>query len=303
MHAERVAPNYLRYLPFADGKYRLGMGLKPLPEQNWLEIGEGLAEDLAEKRALLAARHGDVFAVLPQAEAAAAELLLLLARHLPIHHPGSFGGDDEHLINKVTGERWDLASPALHPLDLAGRLVAEDLCLVQPIEGQYRLTGASLCFPNRWRLAEKLGRALDAIHEPVPGYAEELAEKVDQFVAGLKPNRIFGRANWGIASDPALYQPDAPPRPAGITPANAGEHLWLRIERQTLRRLPVSGAVVFTIRTEITRLDRALAGPGRAADLAAAIRDMTPATQRYKDIAPFAGALLPWLDARAAASS
>jgi Haem-dependent oxidative N-demethylase, alpha subunit-like len=299
MHPTRVAPNYL---PFADGTYRLSMGLTSLPERQWLEFGPGFGAYLAAKRTLLASRHGEVFAALPVADSAAAELLALLAQHLCAHHPDLFRRDDEHLINSATGERWLLEDPVLHPLDLAGRLVAEDLCIVQPMSGQYVLTGASLCFPNRWHLAEKLGQPLDAIHVPVPGYAEQLASKVNQFIAGLKPARLFGRANWGIASDPMLFQPVAPPLAAAVTAENAGERLWLRIERQTLRRLPQSGAVIFTIHTEITRLDHALAGPRRAADLAAAIRDMTPATQRYKDIAPFAEALLPWLDARAAAA-
>ena len=44
----------------------------------------------------------------------------------------------------------------------------------------------------------------------------------------------------------------------------------LRVERQTLRRLPRSGAIVFTIRVYLTPL--AELGPGEAGRLAAAIR-------------------------------
>jgi hypothetical protein len=66
-----------------------------------------------------------------------------------------------------------------------------------------------------------------------------------------------------------------------------------------LRKLPGTAAVVFTIRTHITRLDRAIATPEAAADLASAIVAMPPEMQRYKQIAPFAPALLAWLAARA----
>ena len=79
--------------------------------------------------------------------------------------------------------------------------------------------------------------------------------------------------------------------------ATAGERLWLRVERQTLRKLAQSEAVVFTIRTHITRLDRAIETAAHAAALATALRSMPEAMQQYKNIAPFAPALLAWLDA------
>jgi hypothetical protein len=199
------------------------------------------------------------------------------------------------LLNTATGEAWNTAAPTLHPLDVAGRLVTEDLCLMQLAGDCHILVGASLCSPARWQLAEKLGKPLAAIHGPVPGYDDELARPVEQFFAALKPDRLVCRFNWGIADDPAPFQPVAPPVSAGVTAENAGERLWLRVERQTLRRLPLTGAVVFAIRTIITRLDQAIAPGQPARDLAAAIEDMPASTQHYKHITSFAPALLAWL--------
>src|SRR6266481_2312603 len=107
------------YLPFEGGRFRLAMGLMPLPVAKWIEIDERFSADLAAKRALLQARHGDVFAALPDAREASAELLALLARHLPHHHPAGFSRVGDHLVNRTTAETWDVAQPALHPLDLA----------------------------------------------------------------------------------------------------------------------------------------------------------------------------------------
>jgi hypothetical protein len=113
----------------------------------------------------------------------------------------------------------------------------------------------------------------------------------------LKPDRILARVNWGIADDPARFQPVA--RQADtITAATAGSALCLRVERQTLRRLPQSGVVLFTIGTEITPLDRVIATRDDAIDLAGAIRDMSPAMVRYKHLTAARPALLAWLDAR-----
>ena len=288
------------YLPFEGGRFRLAMGLMPLPSAQWLEIdSRRLAADLAAKRALLQTRHAEVFAALPESEAASVELLALLARHLPQHHPDIYRRDGDRLVNQATAETWDVARPALHPLDLAGRLVQEDLCLLRSEGDAYRLVAASLCSPARWRLADKLGRPLAVIHAPVAGYAQKLAAPVDRFFATLKAGKLVWRLNWGIVDDPAPFQPVAP-APAAITAATAGERLWLRVERQTLQRLPASGAVVFTIRTYITRLDAAIGSRASAAELAAALRDMPEESRRYKHIAPIAAALLAWLDARVA---
>ncbi|HKW55615.1 MAG TPA: DUF3445 domain-containing protein [Stellaceae bacterium] len=285
------------YLPFEGGRFRLALGLMPLAWAEWLEIDRRLAADLAAKRALLETRHGEVFAALPEAADGSAELLALLARHLPQHHPTLFSRAGDRLENHATGESWDVARPSLHPLDLAGRLVQEDLCLLRGEGESHRLMAASLCSPARWRLADKLDRPLSAIHAPVAGYAAKLAAPVDRFFATLKAGKLVWRLNWGIVDDPAPFQPVAPP-PAVITATTAGERLWLRVERQTLQRLPASGAVVFTIRTHITRLDAAIGNRAGAAELAAALRDMPEESRRYKHIAPIAAPLLDWLDAR-----
>ena len=108
-----------------------------------------------------------------------------------------------------------------------------------------------LCFPSRWRLHEKLGKPLAAVHGPVPLYAERLATPVDRFMAKVKPGHIASRLNWSVLDDPAMFQPTGKwreQRNTAITPDNAGERLYLRVERQTLRRLPQSGAILFGIR-------------------------------------------------------
>src|SRR5258708_20012897 len=135
------------YLPCEGGGFRLAMGLTPLPSPEWIEIDDRFAADLAPKPFLLQARHADVFAALPESHAASVELLALLARHLPQHHPGVFRRAGDHLVNRATAETWNIAQPALHPLDLAGRLVQEDLCLLLSDGGPYRLVPAPPCSP------------------------------------------------------------------------------------------------------------------------------------------------------------
>ncbi len=287
------------YLPFAGGRFRLAMGLMPLPPARWIEIDGDLAADLAAKRALLEQRHGEVFATLPEAEAPSLELLAELADHLARDHAAIFRCDGGRLVNTATGESWDVARPAFHPLDLCGRLVQEDFCVIGAAGGPSCLIGATLCAPSRWRLGDKMGRPLTAIHMPVPGYDETLARPVDGFFAKVKPGKPVWRLNWTILDNPAPFQPEPSAADMPVTAADAGRLLWLRVERQTLRRLAATNAVIFTIRTYITRLDAAIATAEVASELAATVRDAPTATLDYKHITPFRTALLAWLDARA----
>ena len=288
------------HLPFESGPYRMAMGLITLPEAAWFELDDRYRPELRERHRLLHERHAAVFAALPASEAARAEALHVIADNLTTHHPDWFARDSNTLRNHLTGEDWTLAAPPRDPLELAGLLVQEDLCIVQNYDNAPVLTAAVLCFPSRWRLAEKIGRPLAEVHGPVPFYAERLARPVDRFMRHVRPGHIAARLNWSMLDDATLFQPAGKwresPNPA-VTAANAGQTLFLRVERQTLRRLPHSDAVLFGIRVHVYPLAAAIASPGAAARLAEAVRALPEATMRYKSLVPIRDALLGWLDA------
>ena len=86
------------------------------------------------------------------------------------------------------------------------------------------LTAASLCFPARWRLSDKLGRPMADIHRLVPGFNAKLARPVDRFFDRVEPDQPYLRANWSVIDDPTLFQPTGHGRGAHdptITPENA----------------------------------------------------------------------------------
>jgi hypothetical protein len=292
----------IRYRPFLDGPWRLAMGIKALDLEEWIEIDDRFAAQLADRRRLLDHERDAVLGELPESRPGQRELLALLLDHLPERFPEHYRRVDRHIENRATGERFALAATDDAPLELAGRLVQEDLCLMQRGEARYRLVAAVLCFPAHWRLADKLGRPLQAIHEPVPGFGERLAEPVDRFFANIQVTRPVWRLNWSLVDAPTLFRPPehrGNPRP--ISAEQAGRQLWLRVERQTLRRLPRSGDVVFGIHTYVDPLEAAIDSPQAAQALAARIREMSDAMARYKSILPIRAPLLAWLDGRAAA--
>ena len=172
----------------------------------------------------------------------------------------------------------------LAPLERAARLVEEDLCVL--VEGV--LVGGCVCFPSHWSLRDKLGRPVDEVHGRVPGYHTDLSSKVDAFLRRLTPGTVVGRRNFTIHELPDLFAPVAPP-PMGVAPENQ----WLRSERQTLRRLPRSNAVLFTIRTQQVQL-KALDTDVRSR-LGARLRAEPAELIAYRDLTARLPALLAYL--------
>jgi hypothetical protein len=314
----RDLPEQAVHLPFAGGPYRMAMDLVTVPEAEWFELDRRYAAEMAERRRLLHAIHDQVFAASRVSDPARAEGLTLIVAALTEHHPDWFSRDGSLLHNHLTAESWQIPaeagdytatrtsqlaeSVALDPLELAGRLVQEDLCVIQNGADGPVFTAGLLCFPSRWRLLEKIGKPLSAVHGPVPLYADRLAKAVDRFMRHLKAGPIACRLNWSVLDDPTLFQPTGKWRVDGatdITEYNAGDRLFLRVERQTLRRLPSSEAVLFGIRVHCYNLAVVIDRPSRSAELAAAVRALPRDMAHYKSMLPFGDALLAWLDGRA----
>ncbi len=272
------------------------MDLMTVPERDWFEFDDRYAQEMAEKQRLMSTIRGEVFAAMAESDAARTEALELVTAALTSHHPDWFALDGKLLANHLTGERWDVR--LVDPLELAGRLVQEDLCIVQNRREGPMFTAASLCFPSRWRMLEKIGKPLAAVHGPVPLYADRLSGPVDRFMRHLKPGHIASRLNWSVLDDPALFQPGGKWRVEAsteITMENAGSRVFLRVERQTLRRLPVTDAVLFGIRVHVYAIEQVIDRPERAVELASAINALPGDIQHYKSLLPFREALLGWL--------
>ena len=159
-----------------------------------------------------------------------------------------------------------------------------------------RIVAAVVCAPNRWDPRDKIGRPMSAVHSPVPGYAAQIGAATDALLMRLSPDRPVWRANWALLADRAPHQ-------ARIW--DAGRHcepgdLWLRVEEQTLARMPASGAVLFAIRTRQERIaDLAARAPGAVTDLARALECLPDDVADYKSVSRHRERFLQWADALA----
>ena len=151
--------------------FKLKLGLRARSEAEWLPLNDlfgnraARAEQIALKTQLLTKHHQDVFIAMPNTNAAGDEVLALVRQHLTAYH-------HDHPYD----DRMAPADAGPHPLDRAARLVPEDLLLLAPFANaatdnatavKWHLMAASLCFPAHWVLAEKMGKPLAAIHDPV----------------------------------------------------------------------------------------------------------------------------------------
>jgi hypothetical protein len=221
-------------LDLAPGSTPLQMALRRVRDRPWLVIDDRRRAELALRAELLEHRRAEVLALDQIPAEVGREVEGLVMAELATLGAGSRAPMDR---------RW-------HGLERAGRSVQEDLCLMRKEPAGWVLAGAVLCFPSRWRLADKLGQPLTAIHHPVEGYREALAAKVNRFFDRLGPEPVW-RRNWFVHPDSSLFQPNRPPGGDPVIPSErALDELWVRSEYQTLRALRSTGWILFTIRIQ-----------------------------------------------------
>ncbi|HIP24453.1 MAG TPA: DUF3445 domain-containing protein [Rhodobacteraceae bacterium] len=225
-----------------EAKTRRLPGIQPVKSGEWLLRDDAFAAQMAYRDTLISTRLTDVFRATPDSLPAQHELLELVLSELD---SGYEKGRD---VVRPDGICVLLTGP---PLLAAARLVQEDL-LIMDMAGEPRLTAAALCFPASWSLDEKFGAGLMAIHGYVDEYTDEMAARVRRMFDAIRPEQPLWRANFLRYAKADLHQPlrNGEDKPA---PKSGG---FVRVERQTLRKLPRTGAVVFGIHTYVIRWDQ-----------------------------------------------
>ena len=225
-------------------------GVAPCAPGDWLRVDEVYAEQLAYREHLLDTRQRDVHWLDPTALPAAQEVL---EEALPLLSGLGFAVSGAE-VTRPDGVTVPLDHDA--PLLTLGRLTQEDICLMQKRGDQHVLTGAVLCFPANWRLAEKAGRPLIDIHAPVEDYDDDVARRVQRLFDGVRAGRPLWRFNRLQYADADLHQP--------WRRTTRAEARFVRSERQCVVRMPRSDAVVFSIHTFVVPIENAATLEARA---------------------------------------
>ncbi len=275
-----------KHTPYRNGDGGVKVGLEPIEEADWLEIDNLFDSEIELKKKLYESYYKEIHQELDLSLKSQQELLEMLKTHLNQYHPN----------HKFT------TTETSAPLKNASLMVQEDLVLMLPKKEKYFLGAASLCAPSNWSLKEKFNGSLLELHKDVPSYEREIGNRVNNLFNKLPNDRIFQRFNWSIYEEATLFQPAKSKsfveRSKTITNKNAGDRLFIRVERQTIRRLPETKAIAFTIRVHVDPLSSIKDDLSLVRDLKKALKNLSEGMKRYKSLGPIETPLLGWLDNR-----
>jgi hypothetical protein len=280
-------PAWLDDLRLEPGPPYSTMGTRALDLDEWLVVDDDRDVDLAYKAHLLqtvrdvVVGHDDtrVDTRIPGAE------VLHLVR----------GWLAEHGIEDLPPAGDD------HPLVEAARLVQEDLAVLQRVDGAWVLTAGVVCFPSHWTVGDKVGLPLEGVHAPVAHYGDELRDKVDRFHERLTVDRPAWRRNWFVNPTSELHLPAYGHQMHIVDSIDPdGSPMWIRSEYQTLRRLPQTDAILFTIRVQRAPLGVLRQRPDLADKMLAATRSWDRDKRMYTSTGGALDALIEWLSRLAA---
>ncbi|KAK5955879.1 hypothetical protein OHC33_003520 [Knufia fluminis] len=249
------------YRPFRWA-YHQTMSLMRMETDWWLELESTYTSRITQRKSLYA-QHGEaVLQWLPGSELACKELMEMALQFYCSRHPQFFSlypspSDASKTIfeNKILGTTQVVQEK--HPLLVLLDNVPEDFALMlrNPQTGYYHFRAGMICSALGWNTGTKIGKQLHEIHAVIPDYKEKMQFSMDRFFTKMPTEKPIQRGSWGLEVDQPLYMPPGDPhekyrdfQSPDLTP----ERLHLRVDWQTLRRLPLSGAIVFNFKALFT---------------------------------------------------
>ncbi|CAK7205289.1 hypothetical protein SEUCBS139899_008058 [Sporothrix eucalyptigena] len=228
----------------------------------WIELEQGYKASLAARHKLLET-HGDMalFSSPGDSTALACHELLEMALQFVCHrYPACFAiegdGADRVLVNHILQTRTPLrkedALDGLKSLQILFDNIPEDFAIVQrdDTDGRYRLRAAAVCSSVGWHIGQHRGKPLRDIHGSVTDYATKMARSMDRYFARMPTDQPIQRGSWSLEQGRPLFLPEEGMRED--VPDIDVEDITLRCDWQTLRRLPLTGAIVFNFKAVFT---------------------------------------------------
>ena len=282
-----------KHTPYLDGQGGVKIGLSPISESSWLELDNKFEEEILLKKNLLNTNRDDVLQISEGSKDEQEEILESILNYLQKFHSDKYTFSKDSIYIKSTNDLYGL-NQFKNPIELASLLVQEDLVLMSSKEDEFYLEAASLSAPSHWSLTEKFSKSLMDLHNGVPGYKDNIGKRVDEIFNKLPTERILERYNWSIYDDPKLFQP-VHSKPFVEFKETKPYKLFLRVERQTIRKLPKNGAVLFTIRVHVDPIESILDDKRSLKSLKMAIENLSGPMKKYKSIDQFEESLIDWL--------
>lgn len=229
-----------------------------------------------------------------------------LANDYPEHFTLTKDGPTWTWENKPLGIRdtftfGDSSTLPREPMDYMGRQVQGDFVLLdQRDETLYADAGMVTCQAD-WSLAFNVGMSWREWHGPVPRATElGVMDRALKYLLNLQLANPVRRLNWTMTVNPRLdTSPENYPHWGGdrnkVNAQNVSDLIHLRVELQSLFRLPRSNAIVFSIRCYLISLKDIATYPRWAKRLHRVQKTMHPDLIEYKGMTKFHPLVVQWL--------
>lgn len=283
--------------------YHQTMSIFKLDINHWLDMDKYYYDYYKEKKRVFHTYGPDNIDSLPGSEEACKELMETVRDHMLARYPLLFTTKDKgvHVTNELTGDILDFSEPLKeHPLVYVSKMAKEDFYVVlQGDDGVHRLMAAAVPFPGgSFGIKYKLGKTLDVIHTEVPYYTEKLKPSMEKWFAKMQPADLVERASWYISWDHRLLLNNIYALKAGekVNSDVQPTEFNVRVERQTLRRLPKSRAIIFTNHPVFYSIEEMKDEPLVPSLIRKIMYEAPDGIIKYKNFEAFRDHILPYLD-------
>lgn len=284
-----------KYTPYVSTPNPFVIGLTALDPSRWIEPDADLDTFLAEKDRLRSEHFEAVFQAIEGSEPGQQECLDLIAGHLLDRHRAIYRREGSAILFGGRSVDLDAGLPALIT---AGSLVQDDLVVLSKRDTGWHVVAGYVAFPSSWSLEEKIGLPMEGVHHHVPGFAggTRNAAMINRIFDNLQPDLPAVRMNWSIYPEGDLFWPPARGARLEGRPFTPQSN-FIRVERQTLRRLPKTGDIVFTIRiySDPIGVLQKMPDGGVAGKLADRLEGLSPDQLAYKGMVSKRDALVSFL--------
>ncbi|ODV95553.1 hypothetical protein PACTADRAFT_34118 [Pachysolen tannophilus NRRL Y-2460] len=292
-------------------KYFVNMGIRSMDWNEWIELDNEWQKYHDLKLHRIATKNEQLYGTEPEARPAALELLNEFYQYLPNRYPKLFKQTTIGLDNLVTGESFNFFDHPLQedPMLMIAKLIQDDIAvMVEAEDGNYYLKAGAIMLAGFWRLKDKLHLCLSDIHTSgdVPKYSTHLKAGMEKFFQRQTCDKPVVRNNYFIQTDNNLAWSDSigdesndsigwytAPKVKNI------ENCYFRSERQSVRRLPISGAMIFTVRTYFLPVEELCKEPFVPRRLFDGINSWDEDVKEYKGYEAFKDILMPYLEKKA----
>jgi|TARA_B110000967_G_C18896009_1_gene570701 hypothetical protein len=277
--------------------------------ENTFDVDEHYLSEMEERRIVLE-KDPDRFVTLSHMDLHQWDVLELLMESFAQDYPKYFSltKDGDHWVweNHPLGIKHsfifgDKSTLPCEPAEYITRQAQGDFVLMDQRDNDLYADTAMITCAADWSVPFDLGMSFMEWHGPVPlAHGMGVFERALKYLLMIRLGQPVRRLNWTLTinsrmdTSPEVYHEWGHER-GSITPENVGEKIHLRVEVQTLFRLPRSNGMLFGIRTYLISMEDLCKNPLWAQRMHRVVKSLHPEIMDYKGITRYHKTLQDWL--------